>query len=87
MDRGGICEPWDGETYPEDGRGVVTFTSDTCTEEELQELYGLLDQLHLTPSDIIRELKKEGITLHALSSLSSLKCRALIRDCKRLVKT
>ena len=61
--------------------------TDTCSEEGLQTLYSLLDDLNLKPADILRELRREGSKVSDLSSLPSWHCLKLIQDClKALAK-
>lgn len=61
-------------------------TSQKCTDTELETLYELLANVGLQPKDVVREIRREGKHIQALSELSSFEVRKLISDCRKYVR-
>jgi hypothetical protein len=53
-------------------------------QELLDRLYALLDELHLRPLDLVRELRRDGHRIRFLAELNEDQLRKQVEDCERI---
>jgi hypothetical protein len=55
----------------------------TVSNETLDALYKALEELHLTPADILSELRREGKKLDRLAHLTEWDARRLLKETEK----